>query len=270
MSDTAILNAYDRVKIARRADRPTGIFYLKHTFQNFIELHGDRNFADDHAIIGGIAWLGNKPVTVIAQERGTDTADRIYRNFGCPHPEGYRKALRLMKQAEKFKRPVICLVDTQGAYCGVGAEERGQGEAIARNIMEMMGLKTPIISVVIGEGGSGGALAMAAADSVWMMENATYSVISPEGCSSILWKDASRARDAAEALKLTAGDLFRLGLVDRVIGEDGGAHLNPEGMAIRLGEELSAELDRLCRKKEQKLLEDRYMKFRAMGQYENS
>lgn len=267
MSDNCMTGAYEKVKLARRADRPTGMSYIEMCFTDFIELHGDRHFGDDHAIVGGIARLGGREraVTVIVQERGRTTQDRIYRNFGCPHPEGYRKALRLMKQAEKFRRPVICIVDTQGAYCGVGAEERGQGEAIARNIIEMMGLKTPIISVVIGEGGSGGALAMAAADSVWMLENATYSVISPEGCSSILWKDSAKSAVAADALKLTSSDLMKYGLIDRVIGENGGAHIDPKGVALVLKNALIEEIERLERMSIKKLVATRYKKFRKMG-----
>ena len=198
--------AFERVKLARDNHRPTGLDYIKNIFKEFIELHGDRRYADDPAIVGGLARLNGAPVTVIAIEKGHTAKERTYRNFGAPHPEGYRKALRLMKQAEKFGRPVICLIDTSGAYCGVGAEERGQGQAIAENLMEMSTLCVPILSILIGEGGSGGALALAVADRVWMLQNAVYSVISPEGCASILWKDASKAETAAESLRLTAED----------------------------------------------------------------
>ena len=189
-------------------------------FDDFIELHGDRRFSDDPAIVGGIACLNGEPVTVIAMEKGGDMKDKVRRNFGSPNPEGYRKALRLMKQAEKFHRPVVCFVDTSGAFCGLGAEERGQGQAIAENLVEMMDLQTPVISILIGEGGSGGALALAVADQVWILENAVYSVISPEGCASILWKDAKKVKEAAECLKLTAQDMEKLGVVERVIPEE--------------------------------------------------
>ena len=212
--------SYERVKAARSADRPTGLDYVNFIFTDFVELHGDRRFGDDPAIVGGIARLGGRPVTVIAIEKGRTTRDRMARNFGMPHPEGYRKALRLMQQAEKFHRPVICFVDTAGAYCGIGAEERGQGQAIAENLVAMSGLKTPILTVLIGEGGSGGALALAVADRVFMLENAVYSVISPEGCASILWKDAARAEEAAACLKLTAHDALSMGITEEVIPED--------------------------------------------------
>ena len=194
------MDAYTKVKLARSSKRPTGVDYIKNIFRNFMELHGDRRFADDAAVVGGIGFLHDMPVTVIAIEKGHSARERMKRSFGAPNPEGYRKALRLMKQAEKFRRPVICFVDTSGAFCGVGAEERGQGQAIAENLMEMMTLDTPVISVLIGEGGSGGALALSVADRVWMLENSVYSVISPEGCASILWKDAGRADEAAETL----------------------------------------------------------------------
>ncbi|MBR2176657.1 MAG: acetyl-CoA carboxylase carboxyltransferase subunit alpha [Clostridia bacterium] len=214
------MSAIDCVAAARSNDRPTAVDYITRIFgDSFIELHGDRRFADDKAVIGGIAELNGMPVTVIGLEKGRNLKERMERNFGSAHPEGYRKALRLMKQAEKFHRPVICFVDTSGAYCGIGAEERGQGQAIAENLMEMMTLKTPILSILIGEGGSGGALALAVADEVWMLENAIYSVISPEGCASILWKDASKTAEASECLKLTSQDLFKLGVIERIIRE---------------------------------------------------
>ena len=214
------MSAYDKVLLARAKGRATGLSYIDHIFEDFVELHGDRRFADDPAIVGGIATLGGKPVTVIAMEKGSDMKDKVRRNFGAPNPEGYRKALRLMKQAEKFRRPVVCFVDTSGAYCGLGAEERGQGQAIAENLVEMAGLKTPIVSILVGEGGSGGALALAVADQVWILENAVYSVISPEGCASILWKDAKKVKDAAECLRLTAQDMEELGVVEKVIPEE--------------------------------------------------
>lgn len=214
------MSAYDKVLLARAKGRPTGLSYIEHIFDDFIELHGDRRYADDPAIAGGIATLDGSPVTVIAMEKGGDMKDKVRRNFGAPNPEGYRKALRLMKQAEKFHRPVVCFVDTSGAFCGLGAEERGQGQAIAENLMEMANLKTPIVSVLIGEGGSGGALALAVADRVWILENAVYSVISPEGCASILWKDAKKVRDAAECLRITAQDMEELGVVERVFPEE--------------------------------------------------
>ncbi|MGN1051736.1 MAG: acetyl-CoA carboxylase carboxyl transferase subunit alpha, partial [Acutalibacteraceae bacterium] len=211
------MRAFDKVLAARDANKLTSIDYINNMFSDsFVELHGDRNFADDKAVVGGIGMLNGMPVTVIGLEKGRNTRERMERNFGMAHPEGYRKALRLMKQAEKFHRPVLCFVDTSGAYCGIGAEERGQGHAIATNLMEMMALKTPILSVFIGEGGSGGALALAVADEVWMLEDSVYSVISPEGCASILWKDSTKAPEAAEKLKMTAQDLFDLGVIERV------------------------------------------------------
>ena len=213
------LSAWDRVQISRKKDRPVGTDYIDALFTDFMEFHGDRYYKDDHAIVGGIAYFHGIPVTVIAQAKGKTTKENLDRNFSMPSPDGYRKALRLMKQAEKFGRPVICFVDTPGAFCGLEAEERGQGEAIARNLFELSGLKVPVLSVVIGEGGSGGALAMAVADEVWMLENAVYSVLSPEGFASILWKDSKRASEAAEVMKLTAGDLKRLGIIEQVISE---------------------------------------------------
>ncbi len=254
------LTAYDRVKIARSSTRQTSLDYINNLFQSFFELHGDRRFADDAAIIGGIASLDRMPVTVIAIEKGHSAKERVYRSFGAPNPEGYRKALRLMKQAEKFHRPVICLVDTSGAYCGVGAEERGQGQAIAENLMEMMTLKTPIISVLIGEGGSGGALALSVADRVWMLENAVYSVISPEGCASILWKDAAKADMVANHLKLTAQDALELGVIEKIIPEKG---IGQAEFYVHLKEMLQEEIAVLS--KDEDLLEKRYARFRAFG-----
>ena len=213
--------AYEQVLAARAKERLTSLDFINGIFTDFIELHGDRRFADDPAIIGGLAYLHGIPVTVLATEKGRDTKSRIKRNFGTPNPEGYRKALRLMKQAEKFHRPVICFVDTAGAFCGIGAEERGQGQAISENLAEMMALKTPVLSILIGEGGSGGALALAVADEVWMLEGAVYSVISPEGCANILWRDPERASEAAKYLKLTANDVLELGVVEKTVKEDG-------------------------------------------------
>ncbi len=211
------LSPYEQVKIARSAERPTSIKYINSVFKDFKSLSGDRHYGNDRAIEGGIAFFCDLPCTVIGIEKGVETSDRIARNFGSAHPEGYRKALRLMKQAEKFGRPVFCFIDIAGAYCGIAAEERGQGQAIAENLMEMMSLRTPVLSILIGEGGSGGALALSVADEVWMMENSVYSVISPEGCASILWKDPSKVEQAASSLKLTSEDLFRFGMVEKVI-----------------------------------------------------
>ncbi len=213
------ISAWERVLKARAADRPTSQFYINNIFDDFIELHGDRAYGDDKAIIGGLARLCGKPVTVIAQEKGVGLADKKARNFGSPHPEGYRKAMRLMKQAEKFNRPVICIVDTQGAHCGVEAERRGQGEAIATSLADMMSLTVPVVSVIIGEGGSGGALAMAVANDVMILENAVYSILSPEGFASILYKDGTKAPDAAEVMKMTSKDLQNLEIVDTIIEE---------------------------------------------------
>ncbi|HIQ70040.1 MAG TPA: acetyl-CoA carboxylase carboxyltransferase subunit alpha [Candidatus Avoscillospira stercorigallinarum] len=256
---------YERVKAARSADRPTGLDYVNYIFTDFVELHGDRRFGDDPAIVGGIARLNGRPVTVIAIEKGHTTRDRMARNFGMPHPEGYRKALRLMQQAEKFHRPVICFVDTAGAYCGIGAEERGQGQAIAENLVAMSGLKTPILSVLIGEGGSGGALALAVADRVWMLENAVYSVISPEGCASILWKDAARAEEAASCLKLTARDALAMGITEEVISED---QLGTPGFYDDLAFKLQESLKELEALTLDQLLDERYNRFRRIGKPE--
>ena len=252
------MSAYEKVLLARAKGRPTGLSYIDHIFQDFVELHGDRRFADDPAIVGGIATLGGKPVTVIAMEKGSDMKDKVRRNFGAPNPEGYRKALRLMKQAEKFRRPVVCFVDTSGAYCGLGAEERGQGQAIAENLVEMAGLKTPIVSILVGEGGSGGALALAVADQVWILENAVYSVISPEGCASILWKDAKKVKDAAECLRLTAQDMEELGVVEKVIPEEKDFSLTYG----QIKEELVKTLEELSSLPMEELLQKRYERFR--------
>jgi acetyl-CoA carboxylase carboxyl transferase subunit alpha len=275
--------AYEHVLAARGKDRLTGLDFVNGLFTGFIELHGDRRFADDPAVVGGLAYLGEIPVTVLATEKGRDTKSRIKRNFGTPNPEGYRKALRLMKQAEKFRRPVICLVDTAGAFCGIGAEERGQGHAISENLAQMIALKTPVLSILIGEGGSGGALALAVADEVWMLENAVYSVISPEGCANILWRDTERAPDAAQYLKLTAEDVMETGAVDRVIQEDAAAPAVPTASAIpgvptdpaapavsaSLFERLSAEIAEWYEKasalSQDELTTRRYERFRRIG-----
>ena len=252
---------YERVKLARDNSRPTGLDYIKNIFPGFLELHGDRCYADDHAIVGGVAWLNGQPVTVIAIEKGHTAKERTYRNFGAPNPEGYRKALRLMKQADKFGRPIICFIDTSGAYCGIGAEERGQGQAIAENLMEMSTLCVPVISILIGEGGSGGALALAVADRVWMLENAVYSVISPEGCASILWKDAAQAETAAACLKLTAEDARGLGVIERILPEkDIGKKEFYEGIRNLLSEELQELSDDVD------LISKRYDRFRRIGE----
>ena len=257
------LTAWDRVQLSRKIDRPSGSDYIKALFTDFMEFHGDRNYGDDKAIIGGIAKFHGRPVTVIVQEKGTNTKENIAHNFGMPMPEGYRKALRLMKQAEKFHRPVICFVDTPGAFCGIEAEERGQGEAIARNLWELAGLKTPVLSVVTGEGGSGGALALAAGDQVWMLENSVYSILSPEGFASILWKDSTKAKEAAAVMKLTAADLYEKGIIEQVIPEP--ENLTPESMwqvAERLNDKICTFLQKYTSLSEEELLETRYARFR--------
>ncbi len=256
------MEAYSRVLNARKSQRPMGGFYIQNIFENFIEMHGDKRFGDDGAIVGGIAELNGIPVTVIAMERGQSIDERMRRNFGCPSPEGYRKALRLMKQAEKFHRPVICFIGSSGAYCGIGAEERGQGEAIAENLMEMMTLKTPVVSVVVGEGGSGGALALGVGDTVIMLENSVYSVISPEGCASILWKDSTRAHEAAEVLKLTADDLYRFDIIEKVVCEGNKTY---EEICLELKTELWNEIQQKSRMTTEQLLEHRYNRFRKIG-----
>jgi len=258
-------SAYEKVKIARSNKRPTSVDYINGILTDFIELHGDRRYADDGAIVGGIAALDGKPVTVIGIEKGRNTKERMQHSFGSPNPEGYRKALRLMKQAEKFHRPVICFVDTSGAYCGIGAEERGQGQAIAENLMEMMTLQTPVISIVIGEGGSGGALALSVADRVWMLENAIYSVISPEGCASILWKDSTKAAQAAENLKLTAQDSLQNRLIEKVISEE---QIGEEVFYTRIRDMLIHEFEELSALSTESLTELRYQRFRKIGSFE--
>lgn len=259
------LAPWERVLLSRRNDRPVGSHYIQALFTDFIEFHGDRSCADDPAVIGGIAWFHGQPVTVIAQAKGTNTKENVQRNFGMPSPEGYRKALRLMKQAEKFRRPVICFVDTPGAFCGVEAEERGQGEAIARNLFEMSSLNTPILSVVIGEGGSGGALAMAVADEVWMLENSVYSVLSPEGFASILWKDSSKAKEASAVMKLTADDLQKKGIVEKVIAEPADyTEKNQETVMKQLEAGIREFLETYSSLSKEDLLDRRYDRFRNM------
>ena len=259
------LTAWQRVELSRRKDRPVGSDYIDALFTDFVEFHGDRYFADDKAIIGGVARFHGMPVTVIAQAKGRNTKENIERNFGMPKPEGYRKALRLMKQAEKFARPVICLVDTPGAFCGLEAEERGQGEAIARNIYEMSGLKVPVVSIIIGEGGSGGALAMATADEVWMLENSIYSILSPEGFASILWKDSSKAKEAAEVMKLTAENLKAQGIVERVFAEPETYTVqNMNSVIMQINEAIEEFLMKYGSMSEQELIRHRYERFRNM------
>ncbi|KOM95418.1 acetyl-CoA carboxylase subunit alpha [Clostridium botulinum] len=259
-------NAWQRVTLARLKERPTALDYINIIFDDFIELHGDRSFSDDQSIVCGIGLLDNKSVTVIAQQKGKNLKDNIKRNFGMPKPEGYRKALRIMKQAEKFKRPVVCFIDTPGAFCGIDAEERGQGEAIARNLLEMSRLKTITLSIVIGEGGSGGALALGVADRVIMLENSIYSILSPEGFASILWKDASKAKDASEVMKITAEDLKGFNIIDKIIKEPtGGAHKNLNKMAETIKENIINEIEILKEYPLDVLLDKRYNKFRNMG-----
>ncbi len=252
------MTAFERVKNARAKKRFTAVDFISNIFSGFTEMHGDRRFGDDRAIVTGLAWLDNVCVTVVGIEKGKDIKEKAARNFGSAHPEGYRKALRQMKLAEKFGRPVICFIDTSGAYCGIGAEERGQGQAIAENLMEMMTLKTPIISVLIGEGGSGGALALAVADEVWMLENAIYSVISPEGCASILWKDSSRVKEASECLKLTAEDLLGFGVIDEIIPENGAIFETVKLM-------LTEACNRHSVTEREQLTQNRYARFRKVG-----
>lgn len=257
------IKAYDRLVIARMVERPTTLDYIDKIFENFYELHGDRLFKDDKSIVGGIALLNNKPVTIIGIQKGKDLKENMDRNFGSPNPEGYRKALRLMKQAEKFNRPIICFINTSGAYCGVGAEERGQGEAIARNLIEIAQIKVPIISIIIGEGGSGGALALACGDRVWMLENSVYSILSPEGFASILLKDPSKSKEVAEIMGITAYELCEKGVIEKIIKEPkGGAHKSLDLIAIAIKEELINELKILSSKTKEDLLEERYQRFR--------
>jgi len=260
------LTSWQRVQIARHPRRPYTLDYIGLISRDFIELHGDRAFSDDKAIVGGFAKVDKKKVLIIGHQKGRDTKENVMRNFGSAHPEGYRKAMRLMKLAEKFERPIIIFIDTPGAYPGIGAEERGQAEAIAYNLREMMGLAVPIIVFVIGEGGSGGALGIGIGDKVCVLENAYYSVISPEGCAAILWKDKTKAPEASKVLKLTANDLFGMGIIDEVIKEPlGGAHRDYEATAGNIKETISEGLEELGRLSEEELLKSRYEKFRGMG-----
>jgi acetyl-CoA carboxylase carboxyl transferase subunit alpha len=262
------MKPWDRVQIARHPSRPTTLDYISFLFEDFFECHGDRAFGDDEAIVGGIAKFQGIPITVIGHQRGKDTKENIRRNFGMPHPEGYRKALRLMKQAEKFRRPIICFIDTKGAYPGKAAEERGQSEAIAKNLFEMASLKVPVICIVIGEGGSGGALALGVGNYIHMLENSTYSVISPEGAAALLWKDATQAKRAAETMKITAPDLKNLGIIDEIIPEiKGGAHKDLKGQAEEIKSVLLSSLKKLSQLNEEQLTEHRYDKYKAIGEY---
>lgn len=267
------LTPWQQTLLARHPDRPYTLDYINLISTDFIELHGDRRFSDDPAIVGGVAKINDIPVIIAGHQKGRGTKERIYRNFGQPHPEGYRKALRLMKLAEKFKRPVITFIDTPGAYPGIGAEERGQAEAIAVNLMEMSMLRTPIISIVIGEGGSGGALALGVADRLFMLEHSIYSVISPEGCAAILWKkngdlSTENFARAADALKLTAQDLLNFKIIDGIIPEPlGGAHRDPEGTAKKISEYIITAIEELKTKPPGKLTEERYKRFRKIGSF---
>ena len=257
------MSAWDKVLISRKKDRPVGMDYIENCFTDFMEFHGDRYFSDDHCIVGGIAYFKGMPVTVIAQCKGKNTKDNVFRNFGMPSPDGYRKALRLMKQAEKFNRPVICFVDTPGAFCGLEAEERGQGEAIARNLYEMSSLKVPVFSLIIGEGGSGGALAMAVSDEVWMLENSVYSILSPEGYASILWKDSSLAKEAARVMKMTAEDLYRLKVIEGIIKEP--EKFNEDSFYVvenQVKTAIEGFIYRQGRKSKEELVQSRYERFR--------
>ena len=264
------LTPWDKLTIARLVERPTALHYINSIFKDFIEFHGDRYFGDDKALVGGIASFEGIPVTVIGQQKGMNIKDNIKRNFGMVNPEGYRKSLRLMKQAEKFGRPIICFIDTPGAFCGIGAEERGQGEAIGRNLLEMAGLKTPIVSIVIGEGGSGGALALAASEKVYMLEHSVYSLLSPEGFASILWKDSSRAKEAAGIMRITAQDLLQLKIIDGIIKEPlGGAHRDIDTTAANMKMVIEKELKYLMKLSSSDIINLRYKKIRKIGEYED-
>ncbi len=263
------LTPWQKVQISRHPNRPYTLDYIEAMLTDFVEMHGDRGFADDPAIVCGMAKLDSMPVVIIGHQKGRTLKDRMYRNFGQPNPEGYRKALRLMEFAEKFRKPVVTLIDTQGAAPGIGAEERGQGESIARNLLVMSGLKVPIIAVVIGEGGSGGALALGVADRVLMLEHATYSVISPEGCAAILWNNGAKASEAAELLKITAQDLFQMNVIDEVVEEPiGGAHRDPRRAAELLKEAVSRNMDELRTVPSDELVKLRYEKFRKLGTFD--
>ncbi len=261
----AKISAWDRVKIAREPDRPTALDYISYIFDEFIELHGDRYFRDDKAMVCGLGNIGEQNYTIIAEQKGRSTKENIERNFGMPNPEAYRKALRFMEQAEKFNRPVITFIDTKGAYPGIGAEERGQGEAIARSLMKMSDLKVPIITIVIAEGSSGGALAIGVGDRVLMMENAIYSILSPEGYASILWKDSSKADEAVEKMRLTAKDLLDMGIIDEILKEpNGNAKTDIEKMSATIKKRVVALTKELKQLKVEELVENRYLKFRNM------
>ena len=265
------LKTWDRVQIARHQQRPTTLDYIEHLFTNFIEFHGDRYYGDDEAIVAGVAFYKDKPITVIGHQRGKTTKENIRRNFGMPHPEGYRKALRLMKQANKFSRPIICFIDTKGAYPGKAAEERGQSEAIAYNLKEMAGLKVPVVCIVIGEGGSGGALALGVGNHVHMLENSTYSVISPEGAASILWKDALLSKKAAESMRITAQDLKEFDVIEEIIPEPkGGAHRDVELQAKNIDKVLNKSIEDLSKLSVEELLENRWQKFKKIGVFEEA
>lgn len=260
------LNRWQKTLVARHAERPFPLDYIKFLTEDWVELHGDRTFGDDPAIVAGFARLDGRPVAIVGHQKGRGTKERIWRNFGQPRPEGYRKALRVMKLAERFGRPIISLIDTPGAYPGIDAEERGQAEAIARNLLEMSTLRVPVVVVVTGEGGSGGALGIGVGDRVLMLEYSIYSVISPEGCAAILWKDQNRKEDAAEAMQVTAPDLLRLGVIDEIVPEPlGGAHTDPESACRRVGEAIVRSLRELERKEPDRLLKDRASKFRKLG-----
>ncbi|MCK5351684.1 acetyl-CoA carboxylase carboxyltransferase subunit alpha [bacterium] len=260
------ISRWQRTQIARHPQRPYTLDYIEALMENFVELHGDRNFADDKSIVGGVAWFNGKPLMVIGHQKGRNTKEKVERNFGMPHPEGYRKALRLMKLAERFNIPILTLIDTPGAFPGIGAEERGQAEAIARNLIEMSDITVPIITVVTGEGGSGGALALAVSNRVMMLENSIYSVISPEGCAAILWKNQDYAQDAAEAMKLTAQDSLENGIIDEIIPEPlGGAHREPAAAAKSIGASVQAQLDKLSVMGPDELVTDRWSRFRKIG-----
>ena len=266
MENKKEISAWERVEIARNPKRKTSLEYIEKIFDDFIELHGDRNFKDDKAIICGLAKIDNNPFTIIAEQKGRTTKENIERNFGMPNPESYRKAIRFMKQAEKFKRPVITFIDTKGAYPGIDAEKRGQGEAIAKSMFEMAKLKVPVISIVIGEGSSGGALAIGVANKVFMLENAIYSILSPEGYSSILWKDSSRYKEAAEKMKLTARDLYELNVIDKIIPEKNEISEENFGQTAEiLKKEIKKEIKKLNKMTAKQIVEERYEKFRNIN-----
>ncbi|MPW26383.1 acetyl-CoA carboxylase carboxyltransferase subunit alpha [Alkalibaculum sp. M08DMB] len=262
---TSTYDIWEHVTKSRSVNRPTSLDYINSIFTNFIEFHGDRNYRDDKSIVGGIALLDGMPVTVIGQQKGRNVEENIERNFGMADPEGYRKSLRLMKQAEKFKRPIICFVDTPGAACGIGAEERGQGHAIATNLFELSSLQTPIISIVIGEGGSGGALALTIADEIWMMQYSIYSILSPEGFATILWKDSSKAKTAAELMKLTSYDLLDLKIIDKIIPEESDIEKNSDRTMSHLQASLIQTVKSLKSTPMKNIMKKRYNKYRNIG-----